>query len=47
MILRLCKDERLNRELGLNGQKYVRENLSVEKIGERVYNVFVSCGIVS
>lgn len=47
VILKLCKDEGLNRELGANGQKYIRENLSVEKIGERVYNVFVSCGIVS
>lgn len=41
VISTLYKDENLIWELGENGQKYVRENLSVGKIGERIYNVFM------
>lgn len=47
VITKLYKDKELAWELGTNGQKYVRENLTVEKIGERIYNVFLSCGIIS
>jgi glycosyltransferase involved in cell wall biosynthesis len=43
VISTLYKDENLIWELGENGQKYVRDNLSVGKIGERMYKVFM-CG---
>ena len=36
------RNRKLGEKLGLNGQKYVSENLATEKIGERVYEAFVS-----
>ena len=45
-ISTLFEDRKLSRDLGLNGQKYVRENLTVEKIGERFYNVLSSIGAI-
>jgi len=41
-VLRLYKNRNLGDELGLNGWKHVSENLTSEKIGERMYNVFLS-----
>jgi len=41
-VLRLYSDRKLADELGLNGWKHVSENLTSEKIGERMYNVFLS-----
>ena len=46
-VSRLYQDEVLTWELGANGQKYVNQNMTVEKIGERVSNLFISHGIVS
>ena len=41
-VLKLYKDRKLAYELGLNGQRYVSENLTCEKIGERMYQVLAS-----
>ena len=41
-ILKLHKDRKLAFELGLNGWKYVSRNLTSERIGERMYDVFKS-----
>ena len=41
-IIRLYKDRQLASELGWRGWRYVSENLTVEKIGERMYEVFAS-----
>ncbi len=41
-IFRLYRNKEFTRELGMNGRKYVCENLSVEKIGERLYKIFSS-----
>jgi colanic acid biosynthesis glycosyl transferase WcaI len=41
-VLRLYKDRKLGWELGRNGWKHVSENLISERIGERMYNVFLS-----
>ena len=41
-ILTLYQDDNLAQELGLNGWKYVTENLTSEKIGERMYDIFLS-----
>jgi glycosyltransferase involved in cell wall biosynthesis len=41
-VLKLYKDRKLAYELGLNGWRYVVENLTSERIGERMYNVFLS-----
>jgi len=41
-VLRLYRDRKLAYELGLNGWKHVSENLTSERIGERMYNVFLS-----
>ncbi|MGQ9691716.1 MAG: glycosyltransferase family 4 protein [Thermoproteota archaeon] len=40
-ILKLYKDRKLAYELGLNGWRHVSQNLTCEKIGERMYNVFM------
>jgi len=41
-IWRLYNDEKLAHELGLSGYKNVCQNLTSERIGERLYTVFVS-----
>jgi len=41
-VLRLYRDRKLAYELGWNGWKHVSENLTSERIGERMYNVFLS-----
>lgn len=41
-IVRLYKNRKLVYELGLNGQRYVSEKLTTQKIGERIYRVFAS-----
>jgi colanic acid biosynthesis glycosyl transferase WcaI len=41
-VLKLYKDRKLAHELGLNGWRYVSENLTCEKIGERIYQVLAS-----
>jgi colanic acid biosynthesis glycosyl transferase WcaI len=40
-ITKLYKDRHLASELGWNGWRYVSENLILERIGERIYEVFV------
>jgi glycosyltransferase involved in cell wall biosynthesis len=45
-IWRLYNDENLAKELGANGREYVYQNLTCEKIGERMYSVFVSANNV-
>jgi glycosyltransferase involved in cell wall biosynthesis len=44
-ILKLRDDEEAASELGLNGWRYVHENLTIEKIGHRMFNLFrkISC----
>jgi len=39
-ILRLYRDEKLREELGMNGWNYVSQNMTFEKIGERMVKVF-------
>jgi len=39
-ILKLYRDEKLRQELGINGWNYVSQNMTFEKIGERMYRVF-------
>jgi len=39
-ILRLHEDERLRRELGMNGWNHISRNMNFEKIGERMVRVF-------
>jgi len=41
-VLRLYRDRELAWELGWNGWKYVSENLTSERIGERMYSLFLS-----
>jgi glycosyltransferase involved in cell wall biosynthesis len=41
-IWRLYNDENLAKALGANGREYIYQNLTCEKIGERMYNVFSS-----
>jgi len=41
-VLKLYRDRKLAYELGLNGWRHVSENLTSEKIGERMYKVFIS-----
>jgi glycosyltransferase involved in cell wall biosynthesis len=41
-VLKLYKDRKLARELGRNGWNYVSENLTSEKIGKRMYEVFMT-----
>ena len=41
-ILTLYQNRDLAQELALNGWKYVSENLTSEKIGESMYNIFLS-----
>ena len=43
-VLKLYGDEKLAYELGLNGWQFVSENLTVEKIGERMYEILSSIG---
>ena len=41
-VIRLYKDRKLASELGWNGWQYVSTNLTTEKIGEHMYEVFAS-----
>lgn len=41
-VLKLYMDKKLARELGRNGWRHVSENLTSERIGERMYNVLLS-----
>jgi len=41
-VVRVYKDRKFAAELGWNGWRYVSENLTSEKIGERMYEVFAS-----
>jgi len=41
-VLKLYKNRKLAYGLGLNGWKYVSENLTSDRIGERMFNVFLS-----
>ncbi|MCK4481842.1 glycosyltransferase family 4 protein [Candidatus Bathyarchaeota archaeon] len=41
-VLRLYRDRKLAWELGWNGWKHVSENLTSERIGDRMYEVFLS-----
>jgi len=41
-VVRLYRDRKLAAELGWNGWRYVSENLTAEKIGERMYEVLAS-----
>jgi len=47
VITRLYNDGKLTKKLGVNGKIYVENNLSIEKIGRRMYDVMSSCGITS
>lgn len=40
-VITLYKDEDSGTKLGMNGREYVSENLTAEKIGERMHEVFV------
>ena len=40
-IIRLFKDRSAGAELGMNGREYVSECLTSERIGERMYDIFV------
>lgn len=40
-VLKLYKDRKLAHMLGLNGWRHVSENLTSERIGERMYKVFM------
>jgi colanic acid biosynthesis glycosyl transferase WcaI len=42
-ILKLYNDKEALSELGLNGWNYIQQYLTVEKIGEYMYNLFKSC----
>jgi len=42
-IKKLVNDESLTRNLGDNGRKYILENLTIEKIGERLMGVIKRC----
>jgi len=41
-VLKLYEDRKLAYEFGLNGWGHVSENLTSERIGERMYKVFIS-----
>jgi glycosyltransferase involved in cell wall biosynthesis len=41
-ILKLHRDEKLASELGISGYRHVCQNLTSERIGERLYTVFLS-----
>ena len=41
-VLKLYNDRKLAQELGWNGWKYVSENLTSEKIGKKMYEIFIS-----
>ena len=41
-VLRLYRDRKLAWELGWNGWKHVSENLTSERISDRMYKVFLS-----
>jgi len=41
-VVRLYRDRKFAAELGWNGWRYISENLTTEKIGERMYEVLVS-----
>ena len=46
-VIRLYKDRQLGSELGLNGREYVSENLTSQKIGERMYALLNSVAVCS
>jgi glycosyltransferase involved in cell wall biosynthesis len=39
-VVTLYKDRHLGAELGLRGRAHVSENLTAERIGERIHDVF-------
>ena len=41
VVLELYRDKEKRQRLGSNGWKYVSENLTYERIGERMYQVFL------
>ena len=41
-VVRLCENRKLAAELGRNGYRYVSENLTTQKIGKRMYELFAS-----
>jgi glycosyltransferase involved in cell wall biosynthesis len=41
-VVRLCKDRKFALELGWNGWHHVSTNLTTEKIGEHMFEVFAS-----
>jgi len=43
-ILKLTEDSQLSSELGQNGQRYVRENLSLETIAKSMMSIFATVG---
>jgi hypothetical protein len=45
-VNRLHTDRRFGAELGVNGRDYVSKHLTSEKIGEQMYEVFVSVAIL-
>jgi len=42
-ILKLTNDNQLSEKLGKNGAQYIKENLTIEKIGERLMDVIKCC----
>jgi colanic acid biosynthesis glycosyl transferase WcaI len=42
-VVRLYTDRPIGAEFGLNGREYVSKYLTSEKLGERMYNVLLSC----
>ena len=44
-VIRLYKDRQLASKLGWNGWLYVSENLTMERIGERIYEVLASVSV--
>jgi len=43
-VVRLYKGRKFASELGLNGWRYVKDNLTVDKVGQRMFEVLVSRG---
>ena len=42
-ITKLYVNRQLSAELGANGQKYVSQYLTIDKIGEKMYNELILC----
>lgn len=42
VVLQLYKDKQLRQKLGLNGWNHISQNLTLQKIGERMFSVFHS-----